>query len=213
MSGVNYLRENRAGGNWPVGNFHLEQISSGAIAQAPLWTCNLIVFRKITTKCRYENSRKILLEMSKENDKKFYQIKSRHRHFPITSHSLCVYNLFNIHKWKGFTKQDRDEVINERKTCFHHIECNLEWNLFFWNMFSNVSHEQKSGFLSKKIQPKLPVRTWLLLRLTPMKVYRSSRPEVFYKIRVLKFFSKFTGKQLCQSLFLNKNAGLNLQLY
>ena len=33
---------------------------------------------------------------------------------------------------------------------------------------------------------------------------RSSRPEVFCKKRVLRNFTKFTGKHLCQSLFFNK---------
>ena len=37
---------------------------------------------------------------------------------------------------------------------------------------------------------------------------RSSRPEAFCKIGVLRNFAKFTGKQLCQSLFFNKVAGL-----
>ena len=38
---------------------------------------------------------------------------------------------------------------------------------------------------------------------------RSSPPEVFCKKGVLKNFVKFTGKHLCQSLFLNKVAGLS----
>ena len=33
---------------------------------------------------------------------------------------------------------------------------------------------------------------------------RSSRPEVFCKKGVLRNFSRFTGKHLCQSLFFNK---------
>ena len=33
---------------------------------------------------------------------------------------------------------------------------------------------------------------------------------VLYKKAVLKNFAKFTGKRLCQSLFLNKVAGLSL---
>ena len=37
---------------------------------------------------------------------------------------------------------------------------------------------------------------------------KSSRPEVFCKKGVLGNFTKFTGKHLCQSLFLNKVAGL-----
>ena len=37
---------------------------------------------------------------------------------------------------------------------------------------------------------------------------RNSRPEVFYKKGVLRNFTKFTGKHLCQSLFFNKVAVL-----
>ena len=37
---------------------------------------------------------------------------------------------------------------------------------------------------------------------------RSSRPEVFCKKGVLKNFTRFTGKYLCQSLFYNKVASL-----
>ena len=37
---------------------------------------------------------------------------------------------------------------------------------------------------------------------------RSSRPEVFCEKSVLRNFTKFTGKRLCQSLFPNKIAGL-----
>ena len=38
--------------------------------------------------------------------------------------------------------------------------------------------------------------------------FRSSRPEVFCKKGVIRNFAKFTGKHLCQSLFLNKYSGL-----
>ena len=41
-----------------------------------------------------------------------------------------------------------------------------------------------------------------------IKKIRSSRQEVFCKKGVLRNFAKFTGKHLCQSLFLNKVAGL-----
>ena len=43
--------------------------------------------------------------------------------------------------------------------------------------------------------------------------FRSSHPEVFYKKPVLKNFSKFTGKHLCQSLFFNKVVGLGPSLF
>ena len=41
---------------------------------------------------------------------------------------------------------------------------------------------------------------------------RISRPEVFYKIGVLKSFAKFTGKTPVPDLFFDKVAGLSLQL-
>ena len=44
-------------------------------------------------------------------------------------------------------------------------------------------------------------------------LFRSSRPEVFFKQGVLGNFAKFTGKHLCQSLFSNKVAGISLQFY
>ena len=40
-----------------------------------------------------------------------------------------------------------------------------------------------------------------------LSIYRNSRPEVFCKKGVLRNFVKFTGKQLCQSLFFNKVVG------
>ena len=39
-------------------------------------------------------------------------------------------------------------------------------------------------------------------------LYRSSRAEVFSKKGVPKNYAKFTGKNLCQSLFFNKVSGL-----
>ena len=39
-------------------------------------------------------------------------------------------------------------------------------------------------------------------------LFRSSRPKVFCKRGVLKNFANFTGRHLCQNLFLNKIAGL-----
>ena len=42
----------------------------------------------------------------------------------------------------------------------------------------------------------------------PNFLYRSSLSEVFCKKGVLRNFTKFTGKHMCQSLFFNKVAGL-----
>lgn len=40
----------------------------------------------------------------------------------------------------------------------------------------------------------------------------SSRLEFFYRIGILKNLPEFTGKNLCQSAFFNKVAGLSRQL-
>ena len=40
------------------------------------------------------------------------------------------------------------------------------------------------------------------------KQHRNSRPKMFCKIGALRNFTKFTGKHLCQSLFVNNTAGL-----
>ena len=47
-----------------------------------------------------------------------------------------------------------------------------------------------------------------LVKLSDPSKVRSSRPEVFCRKGVLRNFSKFTEKHLCQSLFLNKVLGL-----
>ena len=51
------------------------------------------------------------------------------------------------------------------------------------------------------------VQVIVYLSLYDLHKCRSSRPEVFCKKGVLRNFTKFTGKHLCQSLFFNKVAG------
>ena len=47
--------------------------------------------------------------------------------------------------------------------------------------------------------------TWLGKTVGNVRFNRSSPPEVFCKKGVLRNFTKFTGKHLCQSPFFNKN--------
>ena len=51
---------------------------------------------------------------------------------------------------------------------------------------------------------------YLLIILNLFNNFGSSRPEVFCKKGALRNFTKFTGKHLCQGLFLNKVADLRL---
>ena len=47
----------------------------------------------------------------------------------------------------------------------------------------------------------------------PASFQKKQSPEVFCKKGVLRNFTKFTGKHLCQSLFLNKVAGIGAFLW
>ena len=58
----------------------------------------------------------------------------------------------------------------------------------------------------KPIKNNIPFRKLSLYQVHKFAMNRSSRPEVFCNKDIFKNFSKFTGKHLCQSLFLNKVA-------
>ena len=69
----------------------------------------------------------------------------------------------------------------------------------------NKKLEQEKNFQRHIIDTENVLRPWLMRNL--MKV-RSSTGSVLWKKVLLKNFLKFTGKHLCQSLFLNKVEGL-----
>ena len=70
--------------------------------------------------------------------------------------------------------------------------------------FETVLSEVDLGLLRLKLGGNQLHSVWNLAELK----CRSSRPEVFSKKAVLRNFTKFTGKHLCQVLFFNKVAGL-----
>ena len=63
----------------------------------------------------------------------------------------------------------------------------------------------------------VPVKMMMLQKMMTICEYldmicRISRPELFCKKGILKNFSKFTGKYLCQRLFFNKISGLRPEI-
>ena len=54
----------------------------------------------------------------------------------------------------------------------------------------------------------LSFNIWEIVTFKREWTFRSSRREVFFKNGVLRNFTKFTGKYLCQSRFFNKATGL-----
>ena len=104
----------------------------------------------------------------------------------------------------------------------------LRWSYFFQKSYFVEQHGylvavlfqfHKIVFLKKAIPPELfPMdlyesfqniyfysnSEWIFIKF---KYMRSNRPEVFCKKGILRNFTEFTGKYLCQSLFFNKVAG------
>ena len=80
-------------------------------------------------------------------------------------------------------------------------------NVFHWSKFKARLHEI---FLSRIFDLLLINSRYLVFQVWEVVVQRSSRPEVFCTKDVLKYFTKLTGKHLCQSLFFSKVADLRL---
>ena len=81
----------------------------------------------------------------------------------------------------------------------------LIWNCGYGHIYLR-NPSSKTSFFVLCICLNINLTTKVLKTLRA--VYRSSRPEVFSKKGVLKNFTKFTGKHLCQNLFFNRVAGL-----
>ena len=110
---------------------------------------------------------------------------------------------------------------------------NLVFILFVANGSSSRSILQyvcKSAPFKLKLQavgPKIELLYWYLSKILIIRsawysveqlfwrisIFRNSSLELFCKKGVPQIFTKFAGKQMCQSLFLNKAAALTLQLY
>ena len=94
------------------------------------------------------------------------------------------------------------------------------FNFLCWKFFLILKHYSKAATLVV-LYEKLFQKSWNIQRKTPVLKFLfnkvaglhdccsgSSRLEVFCEKILLRNFSKFTGKHLCQSLFFNKVAGL-----
>ena len=73
----------------------------------------------------------------------------------------------------------------------------------FWSRHDFVLQFFKKSYILKVFQLKNKIICFSGVQdLFKIKIKRSSLPEVFCKKGVLKDFAKFTGKHLCQSLFI-----------
>ena len=98
------------------------------------------------------------------------------------------------------------------------------FNHMFYFVFINESNDYQSQISVENCKSKtgarniyqISIKTWMGKHLFTTNfhvfektVVRSSRPEVFCKECVLRNFTKFTGKQVCQGLFFNKKNLIN----
>ena len=86
--------------------------------------------------------------------------------------------------------------------------------LQFTTLGNNI-HSSKMSEISRKKVGFFFKYKWPFSSLANplLRNFRSSRSEVFCKNAVFKNFAKFTGKHLCQYLFLNKVACLSLEVF
>ena len=80
---------------------------------------------------------------------------------------------------------------------------------FRFEMEINIDRGPGIGFQKETQAQMFSCELCEILR-TPFEIDGSSRPKMFCKKGVLRNFTKFTGKHLCQSLLFNKVAGLRL---
>ena len=107
------------------------------------------------------------------------------------NHTLIVFaSLSNLHK----LCKCNTNVFNQNKQVWTFMTTlHKKWSFPLRISSVNVTKSK----LSHQV-----INLWSLLK------DRSSHPEVFYQKGILKSFAKFTGKNLCESLFFNNVASL-----
>ena len=122
--------------------------------------------------------------------------------------SFCS-NLFLHHTRTSFT----DNLSTPRKNNSFSVPTAILF-LPFWHIISSILYARSTypvfgGILNIIVTSRHKYLDVISLFSRNCRISaRSSRPEVFCEKGVLRNFTKFTGKHLCQSLSFNKVAGL-----
>ena len=88
------------------------------------------------------------------------------------------------------------------------VNYNLIFHYFGKNIFFQIWTLQAT---LTKITVYINTVQVILNNVQPIKMYRSSRPEIFFEKSAHERFATFTRKHLCQILFSNKVASWGLQ--
>ena len=130
----------------------------------------------------------------------FVKKKLRHRCFPVNIAEFLKAPFFTEHLWWPFLQCTGYCFVQSWPKQTKSKLCKL---------FSFKIIAARSGpILHKSFFCAMLSQTYLDNIQYTIFLCGSSRPEVFCKKGVLKNFTKFTEKHLCQSLFLNKDAAL-----
>ena len=82
-----------------------------------------------------------------------------------------------------------------------------------FSVSTGKTHELLRNYMTSEYENPMVI-SFLYIKQNILRVpFRSNHQRCSMKKGVLRNFTKFTGKHLCQSLFFNKVAGLGLQLY
>ena len=144
----------------------------------------------------------------------FAKFKKREKH-PWRSVRTLYPHLTLRLRWKKM-------LLIKKKRVFHYVNFKNGWRNYFVQVYVLLAAYQLFGKYTtiSSSKPKLflvAVKVMFLhvkLTISVVKNIQKQPLEVFCKKRtVLRNFAKFTGTHLFQSLFLNKVAGLRLQLY
>ena len=129
------------------------------------------------------------------------QLRSTWDFIGISDACLKIFKILHY----GFTMLSRDLTLSH--TCISYVCAKFPWNDSLGQcIFLSIRYFKGFRDLLKKVVTFDGVKK--IIRDQRSKNYRSSHQSCSMKKDVLRNFTKFTGKHLCQSLFFNKVVGL-----
>ena len=107
-----------------------------------------------------------------------------------------------LHTWETWDLnfKPRNWIVGFSLSCSIHTSGDLEKLCYYTLSINSVPQHKKFTDLR---------HLWGSIYEEKLIMYRCSRPEAFLKKRVLRNFTKLTGKHICWSVFFNKVATLH----
>ena len=127
----------------------------------------------------------------------------------VNSFGWFIHYLLSQRHFRFCNIQKRLFLCFQQNSCFVNFLGKCSW----WSLFNKDTKCTSPALVKKDFSKVLDEFSRATIFQKAFGNCQKQPPEVCYKDGVLKTFSNFTGKHLCQSLFFNKVAGWGLQLY